>query len=518
MNIIRALAANKYPHLLMVGFLLIYILLPTNNSSVDGWGYACDIKFGEFLFKPHHLLYNVTGWLLLKFLALFSITPDVLLMMKVLNAFAGFGCLIMARKILVGLSVENVDSWIFLIGSSFGVMRFATENETYLIAIFFSLYSGYWMLQYYERNGPHLVLLSGFFASLACLYHQLQIIWYLGLLLILLSHKSFKNSLLFILSGFTVPLAYVLVIVFYEHQDPTLANIFKYVLHDYFRPEGRMAIGVHNVILTPVSFVRTFVQLHGNIFFLIKAKPVYLLPAITGLLLLVTGIMRLRFTGDRTGRVESAGPFWRSIMLIFSLQLFFAFISEGNAEFMVVFAFIVPFLLSRWGSVNRDTLNFLGTGLLIWNVFLGVLPAHSYSYYNHGEIVAFIEEKPNAIYILEDHNIVINRYYYMKGQDISGRVYAYPAGEHTKEICAQQSTGKAVFSDLLSRRHPIDREKILERVTPSDDFKLIRHEREIQSLYGNYYLDRVFFQCHTACNSRKSGTYFETPWITIAPL
>lgn len=78
-------------------FLLIYLLFPTNNSTVDGWGYAEEIKYGYNLFRSHHLLYNALGFVLLKALGLVGINADVLAFMKVLNAVAAFGILLVFR-------------------------------------------------------------------------------------------------------------------------------------------------------------------------------------------------------------------------------------------------------------------------------------------------------------------------------------------------------------------------------------------------------------------------------------
>lgn len=54
-------------------FLLVYLLFPTNNSTVDGWGYAEEIKYGYNLFRSHHLLYNALGFVLLKALGLVGV-------------------------------------------------------------------------------------------------------------------------------------------------------------------------------------------------------------------------------------------------------------------------------------------------------------------------------------------------------------------------------------------------------------------------------------------------------------
>ena len=50
---------KKYILIIISGIILFYLLFPTNNSTLDAYGYAASIKYGFDLFKPHHLFYNV---------------------------------------------------------------------------------------------------------------------------------------------------------------------------------------------------------------------------------------------------------------------------------------------------------------------------------------------------------------------------------------------------------------------------------------------------------------------------
>jgi len=482
-------------YILFFGLFILYLFLPTNNSTIDGWGFACDIKYGEFLFKPHHLLYNATGWLILKLASLFTISPDVLSMMKVLNGFAGLGCLIIFRKILIDLKISNVEYWILIVGSSFGVMRFATENETYLIPILLSFLSGFWMLKYFDSAHLKSLILSGLLASLACLYHQIQIIWWIGFLIILAFHKPLKANLIYLSTALLMPLVYGLVLVFYENQDLTFLNLSRYVLHDYLQPEGTIDIGAANFLLTPINLFRTFFQVHGNIFYLVKLKPLFFIPGLLGLSLFILAIFRIRFANARSDRSESMRLFGKSILYIFILQLTFAFISDGNAEFMVILPFFIPVILSCWGELNRSFLKLFGAALLLWNVSFGLLPAHYFSFYDHEGITSYIKEHPYSLYILEDRHIVINQYYYRWGLDISQKTYPYPIGDHYEEICQIQGSGTVIITDALSRINPMNRKRIVNRSNPSFDFRLIRHKLAISSLYGPYFLDQVYVRC-----------------------
>ena len=79
---------------------LIYLLLPTHNSSLDAWYYAACVRHGHELLLAHHLLYNPAGWLWVKALHSVGLTPDTLAALKALNALAAGACLLVLHRLL----------------------------------------------------------------------------------------------------------------------------------------------------------------------------------------------------------------------------------------------------------------------------------------------------------------------------------------------------------------------------------------------------------------------------------
>ena len=84
-----------------------YVLFPTSNSSFDAFAYAGYVKYQDFLFTPHHLLYNplvYTVNLIVKFCGL---KVDVLFLGKMINGMFQCFNLIVFYRILLLLRIKN---------------------------------------------------------------------------------------------------------------------------------------------------------------------------------------------------------------------------------------------------------------------------------------------------------------------------------------------------------------------------------------------------------------------------
>ncbi|HBX87948.1 MAG TPA: hypothetical protein DEG09_04940 [Marinilabiliaceae bacterium] len=106
------------------------------------------------LFRPHHLLYSAFGYMLMQIANFFSFYPDVLSSLKVLNAIAAFLILLVLGRTLYQMGATKVERnlWTLFAGSSFGIWRFATENEVYLIPILLSLAGTYYFLNLFAKE------------------------------------------------------------------------------------------------------------------------------------------------------------------------------------------------------------------------------------------------------------------------------------------------------------------------------------------------------------------------------
>lgn len=372
---------------------LIYIFLPSTNNSLDAFAYAAEAKSLDTLFRPHHLLYNIFGYAS----SLLGIKNSLSAMIFVNGLFA-VGCLIIMRSILLRLTSREVCAFaVLFLGSCFGFMRFATENETYIVPLFFSL----WASLNYLRSKNNFT--TSLLASIACIFHQIHFFWWLGLFILALFEGKSKGKtfMTFFAGALIVPIAYLLVFFFTEHDAN---NIFEYVFHDYIAIEGvEFSIKPIALLLTPISFIRSFVQVHGYFYPLIQKYHLFILPILTSIILFIVGVFKLRksITKKRDSYL-SQKRFASSHLLIFFLQLIFAFISDGNAEFMVMLPFAFSIFFFAKYDIKIIPLKCFSLGLLIWNLFLGVVPYHFLSLNADKKLAEYIRDNPSNLYILSD--------------------------------------------------------------------------------------------------------------------
>lgn len=471
-------------------FLLVYLLFPTNNSTVDGWGYAEEIKYGYNLFRSHHLLYNALGFVLLKALGLVGINADVLAFMKVLNAVAAFGILLVFRWYLNLQSLSNkaINGWLFFVGSAFGLWRFAVENETYLIPIFFSLLGSVFFALFSRKRESHFLFWSAVFASLACLFHQLQIFWWIALFVGLLMHKSRRLAWSFLAVSSIVPFVYLLVYFLYEEGALGVVDLLRFVLHDFYGNGAEASIDYRNFLMTPISLFRTFFQVHGNILLFLKGFPLLWGAAIFALSLALLSLFDLRFL--RMISFQHISLTVKVHILAFVLHLAFAFFSHGNAEFMVVLIVLLPLVLVGFFDFPNRILWKLGLAMFVWNASLAILPANRLDFNNDKALADFVIAHPNKVFVLSDKNVVANICYYVSGHSVAHRVFTFPLGVHKEELLCLQEKGAVVLTDVLSRTTPLSRGSMLEG-DGSDGFIFEETYVQFDSFYETFSLDRV---------------------------
>lgn len=216
------LARRSWPSVAVAGLLTALCLaLPTANATGDAWYYAACARWGQELWQPHHLLYNGIGHLWLRLVGATGPAPAGLLALtwlQRLNALAGGACLLALARLLkrAGTPAPAIPAWLLLVGSCFGVLRFATENETYILPLLLALLGSLaWARALPAEAARYRWLrLAGLLAAGACLVHQLMVWWWLGLLLGLRpwgGRAGRRAALSYALPALVVPLAYALV-------------------------------------------------------------------------------------------------------------------------------------------------------------------------------------------------------------------------------------------------------------------------------------------------------------------
>ncbi|WP_010424217.1 hypothetical protein [Anaerophaga thermohalophila] len=533
-------AINKYtfiPSLVPLFFFLIYCFLPVKVSSIDGYGIAYMIREGEKLFLPHHLLYNFIGFLWVKFVHFFS-DADTLLVLKVMNGLAGAVSLFLLEKILNirGVDVVKQILWIFLVGSSWAVMRFSTENEVYILPVCFSLSGSLWLLKYLSNHKKFFLFLAGLFAAFAALIHQIHVFWWLGILIaLILKTKSLRLLLVYSLPAIIVPVVYLFVFVFYQNNPFSFDGLLQFVFYDYHAGVAEFSVNSKNFLLTPVSFIRTFIQVHGYMFNILKES--WLAICIFAFCIFAFIQSTFAFRRLKLYSVGLKSVFVYAHVIAFILHLVFAFISHGNAEFMVMFPFLTAIILS--GIIKNETsmtkslshknmyktqsgefhsnnnlsklytdehkaLFYLVAGLLIWNLSFGLIPMSVKDVNGDKMVAEFILDNSDSnnnedVYILFLRPRIGNMVEYYNDSPVFENLLFIETFEDNEGIESfirkTLASGKSVYTDCVDRPFTVSRASMLIN-THKEVFSKFNLDRvdSVSSLSGIYYLTQILPQ------------------------
>jgi hypothetical protein len=473
---------KAFTKLFYLAVLCLYLLFPTQNHSIDAWGYAGNVKWNLDLFAPHHLLYTITGWIWVKGIQSVLPSAGTMSLLLALNAVAGWLSILVLGRILKALDKQGWER-IGLLGIaafSFGFWRFATEDETYTLPVLFSLIGSYYFILYKAGNKGRNVLVSGFFAAVACLYHQIHIFWWLGLLIGIAGKGNFRAAVIYAIPFILVPLGYIAVLVGYNAEPFTIINLWRFTLHDVYNGGAGYAIGVQHFTLGAINLVRTFLQVHGILLHISQNNTLRWLflgiPILVALFFFGKGLLKTR--------PSKAALYHKSIFkvhaLIFILQLLFAIYNVGNAEFMAMLPALLVICLVCTNGINQRTFTYTAAGLLVWNLFLGVVPFHAMTLSADLPIAGSREAK--TFLIASEHGIISNYTYYKEGITPSSVLKppsyyisrSRPLDSLQNAIDTRLNKGLEVYTDCTGRPSLVNRAAIVNAQADADFFKAYR--------------------------------------------
>lgn len=470
-------------YLPLLAIALCYLIFPNNNPTTDAWEYAANVKLGEELIRPHHLCYNPLMYIVTRGVRLLG-DIDILKIMQITNGIFVIFSLWVLRRLLLLCKINRKTTiiWILFTGSTFSLLRYGTENETYIIPIFFSLLSSLCFKYYLNRPGEKcLILASSILGALGCLFHQVHIFWWMGIALGLILHKDMKALIIYLTGGLLIPVCYIFVLTISSKIIPSPSDIIEFGLPYYFSGNNTVSIGFQNVILTSISFFRSFFQLHGNIVDFFLAKPI--VSTLVLLLIIYQFIKSLR-KGRRIRIIKNnIGVFERVHMYILLMQLAFAFISDGNAEFMVMVPVVMVLSVASIIKITPASLKYFSYAMLLWNISFAILPNHYYDFHNNKEIVELIDDNRYSIFALEENLKITAQHKYLKGYDASNRIL----GKYDQ---LDTISASSFYTDLLTKKMPFSRASLVS-IPATNKFMFKSHFAKIDSFYGNYYIDEV---------------------------
>lgn len=454
----------KLSRITILIILCLYLLLPSGLSTTDAWYSAASIRYCSEIFRPHHLLYNALG---LAFTWISSKADfDVLASMKVMNALFAFLVLIVIQEIL--FSFRFIEKQVVIIscaaGLTFSILRFATENETYIVPLFFALLASLNWVKFINGRQDRYALYSGLSAATAVLFHQIYIFWWLGLLTGLIIGGRKKAALLYSLVSLIGPVIY-LIIIMTTAGGSGWNSVNSFILGD-FKSDATLGISFKGVALSFINLLRSFIQIHGYIFNMVRHNLLLAVPGIISLVFVLLALTKL------PGKifVNISSKFTAIHILIIILQFLFAVFSFGNAKFMVMIPvliiIIVPFISIHY---EKFILRIL-VALFLWNISYGIIPLHNRSKATEQFLCEAALSGKDIIVIASDDQLLKSMIYYETGEEDRKNILKSPASSGLKgekpgmiagRIDSAIKSGAVIFTDCLDKK-TISRQSILE--------------------------------------------------------
>ncbi len=460
-----------FPALASLMFTLLYMALPTINHSGDAFGYSGEIRniieFNQLVWSPHHLFYNPFGaftheWIGRHFCGL-------LCWMQAINAFFAGISLFFLYKTALRLTGSNAAfTALLLCGSAFGFMRFATENETYIIPLALSMAGSYYL--FVSENIPKKwPVVAGFsLLALAVLFHQMHIWWLLA------ACFAFRKNMTAVISGIAGCLIIIMVYVLAANENGI--PWYKFPLSDANSGTVQLLPGMDNVKFTAINSIRTWVQVHGNIHYFLHHNTLLLIMACAALAVFILAMLPLKWLRQEKNAPRQNTTSVLLFRIALSLHFLWAFYSVGNAEFMAMIPFLLclsfPALLQKFSK----RLSAVSLGLLMWNLSTALIPNHMYlteKLVDQWQFITKHTQDPDTTYfVARRKNLLENVDAAMGGSPaLNMQVHnlvllSAPSdrGPHTAseaDIDLLIRNGKRVYTDCIDYPEPLSRSSML---------------------------------------------------------
>jgi len=450
--------------IILILFLILYLVFPAGSSTLDAWYYASSVKYNSDIFHPHHLLYNLLG-------SVFCFLPvkigiDILAALKVMNTIFAILSLLVVQRILYLLKADATMVVLIscLCGVSFSVMRYATENETYIVPLFFALLATYEFLKWTLSGENKHVVSTAIWIILSVLFHQVFFFWWMGLMIGFISLKRISHLLIYLLVSLAGPAVYLIAIYL------TRGNIKPDTITDFLlgilRTNSYMGITAKGLFLSLASLIRSFIQIHGYMLNMIKSNILFIIPAVISVSVFIMSLFRLP---ARRHKVENL-RFTLTIYLIIIMQFIFAVFSYGNVKFMVMIPVLTFILIPVLTFNSKKWLRLILTGLAIWNISYGLIPLHLKSSAPEQFMCDESRQSREVIVIASDKQLLKNMIHYQTGTADPGNIYKSPASFKIKGNDPAQlesiidealEAGRRVLTDCIDPI-PVSRASIIE--------------------------------------------------------
>ncbi len=475
---------KNYSWFIIVFFGIIYFIFLSNNPTSDAYSNAFSSLTGKEMFRPHHLLYSVLGYIVYIPLRFTSIEP--IKIFQCINVIFAMACLGVIRIMMLRINCKEsfISFAIIFLGSCFGFERFAIDNECYIIPIFFTLVAMNFVQSFLIKNKFYKVVLCASACVLGCLFHQIVVFALISSFLVVLYNKRLKYILSFIGISLILPITYALV-VFIEKGSFSISSLMSFVLHDYTTSNAELPILNNVIVLSAISFIRTFIQVHGYMFKIVSSYPlISIVVIIISLTFLVYGIIHVFKLKKRSLILFQERRFVRYSWAMLILYFGFAIFSNGNAEFMVIIPFLLILLSAYYLTHIRRALFGLGLFMLVWNLYFALIPMGYMKLNCNKDIVDLTIKDPTAIYILKDKAAVENIYMYKENGKALPNIYKISDVKEDK-FNNWVAEKKTIYTDCFGGKEVASRATIAETYTNniSSSNPIIKNQKSFKPKY-----------------------------------
>lgn len=461
--------------------------------SNDAFGAAGEIKYHWNLFDYHHLLHN--AFIRVLSFPIIQLFPNIEIMNLAKFWSALFSCvnLWILYKILLLLKPSNKNIFLFLLlpAFTFGIWRFSIDFEFYILPISFSLLASYFLLLYLKSNSLNQVLLSGFFAAFACLFHQVHFFWWLGIAIgFIFIVREIKPIFLFLLPAVIVPLMYSYA-VYFNYGEWNLKLLAEYTFHYYAKMDGTHPPLQIYILFWLVGIWRTFLELYPNILFLLKKNMIFYLPLVFllgSIFFFIKSIFHKKIYFNRNKIQRELNVFGQIHILIIVFFSLFSLYSVGNSEFMVSLPILLSILIYLYFEIHKQLLITTCILLFTWNFMWGVIPLYAYKLNDGTDLAHFIAKNPNAYFVISDQ-YPFSAYSYFYGIEKNEKIL-FDRDISTSRIDSLLIHGKTVYTNVIDAPTILRRGAITgEELAKNDKYHPFQIHKidSVSTLYGNYY-------------------------------
>jgi len=251
-------------------------------------------------------------------------------------------------------------------------------------------------------------------------------------------------------------------------------SIFRFIYGD-FNNGAKLEITSRGFFFSFANLIRSFVQIHGYMFNMVRENLLLSIPGILSFFFVVYAFLKFPVKGT----VNISRRFLRIHVLILTLQYIFAVVSSGNAEFMVMIPVLVFILFPFYFTGFEKFLFRLLSGMAIWNISYGLIPLHYKNQAPEQFLCNAALSVNEPVIIASDDQLLKSMIYYQTGDATITNIYKSPAilqisGKDTTNldevIVNALKRGSIVYTNCLDEK-TLSRQSIIEGTVNRDFFR-----------------------------------------------